>query len=211
MARAPLARHCKTRLAVAVGAEKAAAIYHAMLLDSLDTFSRVGASRCVVMAAPEHDGVAHLRRVVPPSWEVIAQEGEGLGARLAHAFRVLGERGAPVVLTDSDSPTVDGAAIAHALARFAGPRKALMGPCDDGGYYLIGLTTLELGILDGISWSTPEVAAQTRVRCAALRISLEELPLGYDVDGPPDLDRLREELTHLPERAPRTAKVLSER
>jgi glycosyltransferase A (GT-A) superfamily protein (DUF2064 family) len=103
---------------------------------------------------------------------------------------------------------VDKAAIAAAIARFRGPRRALMGPCADGGYYLIGLTTPELGILDGISWSTDKVAAQTRARCRDLALALEELPASYDVDDTADLARLRAELALCPERAPRTAAAL---
>jgi rSAM/selenodomain-associated transferase 1 len=208
MARAPVAGACKTRLGRAIGAHEAADLYRAMLVDSLTLFRRVGAERCVVMAAPEDDGPRALRDLAPSGWQIIAQEGAGLGARLAHAFQVLGGSGAPAVLVDSDSPTVDPHAIGAALARFHGPRRALIGPCEDGGYYLIGLTTLELGILDGIAWSTPEVAAQTRARCAALGLALEELPLGYDVDTAEDVARLRAELARHPERARETAALL---
>jgi uncharacterized protein len=206
MARAPVPGRCKTRLSEAIGARDAADLYRAMLVDSLRLFGRVGASRCTIMAAPEDDGPRVLSGLAPPPWDVVVQEGEGLGARLAHAFRTLGARGEPVLLVDSDSPTVDGTAIAGAVARFRGAGRALMGPCDDGGYYLIGLTTLELGILEGIPWSTSAVAEQTRARCAALGLHLEELPSGYDVDGPEDVARLRAELAAHPERAPATAK-----
>jgi rSAM/selenodomain-associated transferase 1 len=208
MARAPVAGACKTRLARAIGEREAAALYRAMLVDSLALFGGVGAARCVIMAAPEGDGVRVVGDLAPRGWSVIAQEGDGLGGRHAHAFRVLGASGDAVVLVDSDSPTVDPSAIAAAVARFEGPRRALMGPCEDGGYYLIGLTSLELGILDGIAWSTREVAAQTRARCAALGLDLDELPVGYDVDAADDVARLREELAVHPERAPATAQLL---
>jgi glycosyltransferase A (GT-A) superfamily protein (DUF2064 family) len=149
-----------------------------------------------------------LGEIAPRGWSVIAQEGDGLGERLAHAFRVLGASGEPVVLVDSDTPTVGQGAIARGIARFEGPRRALMGPCEDGGYYLIGLTSLELRILEAIAWSTCEVAAQTRARCAELGLALEELPLGYDVDTAEDVARLRAELARYPERAPATGAKL---
>src|SRR5262247_1082975 len=90
MARAPIAGRCKTRLAGVIGERDAAELYRAMLLDSLDLFGRVGATRCVIMAAPEDEGVRALRALAPSGWETIGQEGAGLGARLAHAFRLLG-------------------------------------------------------------------------------------------------------------------------
>jgi len=211
MARAPVPGRCKTRLARSHGEESAALLYEAMLLDTLDALSRVGAERTVVLAAPEHDGVAMLSRLASPPWEVHAQQGHELGERLAHAFRTLSARSDAVLLCDSDSPTIPLAPLAVAVANFSGPRRALLGPCEDGGYYLIGLTEPEIGVLRDIPWSTPAVVPRTRERCEELGLELTELPIWYDVDGPSDVERLREELAAHPERAPRTAEVLSER
>ncbi|HEY8038990.1 MAG TPA: TIGR04282 family arsenosugar biosynthesis glycosyltransferase [Polyangiaceae bacterium] len=210
MARAPIAGRCKTRLASALGDAAAADVYRAMLLDSLDALARArpALGRLVVMAAPEDDGVAVLRALAPEPWEILPQRGEGLGARLANAFRALGAGGDAVALVSSDSPTVSWGEVAGALARFGGERRAMMGPCDDGGYYLVALGSLELGILEGIDWSTPRVQDQTRQRCAALGLALDVLAPAYDVDDARDLERLRVELREHPGRAPRTAAVL---
>lgn len=207
MARAPVVGRCKTRLASAIGNERAVRLYEAMVADSCDAFARAGADRLVVMAAPEDDGVARLRAIAPSSWDIVAQVGEGLGERLAHAFRTLGEDGSSVALVDSDSPTVPMAPVAEALARFSGERRALVGPCVDGGYYLIGLTTLDLGVLRDVPWSTPGVLPTTRARCAELRLALEELPEGYDVDDAASFARLCAELREHPDRAPRSAEI----
>jgi uncharacterized protein len=209
MARAPVAGRCKTRLAASVGDVLAAELCRAMLVDTLGSIERTFAStRLVVMAAPEHEGASLLRALAPPRWEIVVQEGEGLGARLRHAFLTLGASSTPVALVDSDSPTASWDAAESALAGLRGPRRVCMGPCTDGGYWLIAMTTIVLDILERISWSTPAVAAETRARCAALGLTLEELPLGRDVDGPDDLAWLREELRRHPERAPATAAVL---
>jgi rSAM/selenodomain-associated transferase 1 len=209
MARAPVPGRCKTRLAASIGDSRAAELCRAMLLDTLASIERIFArSRLVVMAAPEHDGATLLRALAPPRWEIVAQEGEGLGVRLAHAFKALGAGGGPIALVDSDSPTVAWDAAERALSRLRAPRQVCMGPCTDGGYWLIAMTTVVLGILEGISWSTPAVAAETRARCAALGLTLAELPVGRDVDGPDDLAWLRDELRRCPERAPRTAAML---
>jgi rSAM/selenodomain-associated transferase 1 len=209
MARAPVPGRCKTRLAAAVGDERASELCRAMLLDTLASIERTfRQTRLVVMAAPEHDGVSLLRGLASPRWEVVAQAGEGLGARLAHAFETLAAAGGPVALVDSDSPTASWEAAERALARLRGPRQVCMGPCTDGGYWLIAMTTIVLGVLEGIPWSTPAVAAETRARCAALGLSLEELPMGRDVDGLDDLAWLRDELRTCRARAPRTAVVV---
>jgi rSAM/selenodomain-associated transferase 1 len=206
MARAPIAGRCKSRLATVVGDQRAAALYRAMLLDTLDALSAsLGTeARLIVMAAPEDDGVAVLRALASPSWDVLPQQGEGLGARLADAAIRLGSGGDVVALFDSDSPTVDFDVAARSLQKLHGPHRAVMGPCTDGGYYLIALTSLDIGVFDGIDWSTPRVQEQTRARCTALGVALQELPVGYDVDDAEGLSRLRA----APGKAARCAELL---
>jgi rSAM/selenodomain-associated transferase 1 len=206
MARAPVPGRCKSRLAAVVGESRAAALYEAMLLDTLDALSAAlpAEVRRVVMAAPEEDGVSVLRALAPAEWEVVAQLGDGLGARLADAVLRLGAGGDTVALVDSDSPTVDFGVVARSLARLREPHQAMMGPCTDGGYYLIALTSPDTGVFAGIDWSTPRVQEQTRARCTALGIALHELPLGHDVDDAEGLARLRA----APEGAPRTVELL---
>jgi rSAM/selenodomain-associated transferase 1 len=208
MARAPVPGRCKTRLAASFGDERSAELYAAMLADTLAAFSEVPGLRRVILAAPEDDGVRALGRMAPGGWEVVPQQGEGLGARLSSALSTLGAAGSPVVLVDSDSPTKPMAPIAEALGRLRPGRRALVGPCDDGGYYLIGVGMVEPRIFDDIPWSTSRVLPTTRARCREHGLDLEELPAWYDVDEEADLRRLRHELSDHPERAPRTAGVL---
>lgn len=205
MARAPAPGYCKTRLAALLGADGSARLCEAMLRDSLDAFAGVGVSRLVVLAAPEHAGVAALRSIASPAWNVVAQEGDDLGERMANAIAMLGAGGETVALVGSDSPLAPIAPIRAALATLHGPRRALLGPCDDGGYYLIALTSPVLGVFRGIRWGTPEVLRTTRARFRELSLELTELPLSYDIDKPSDVARAKSELKLHPERAPRTA------
>jgi rSAM/selenodomain-associated transferase 1 len=210
MARAPVPGQCKKRLAATLGDAAAAKLYAAMIADSIDGYSRAGAARNVVVAAPEHDGVRALSDLVPPGWEVVSQEGAGLGERLANAFRALSEDGSAVVLVGSDSPTLPMEPIAAALGRFKGAGRVLLGPTDDGGYYLVGLSSLELEILRDIPWSTPRVLEVTLDRCESLSLTPELLPRWYDVDDEKDLQRLCAELSRQPQLAPRCAETLRE-
>ena len=206
MARAPIPGRCKTRLAAVIGEDRACALYRAMLLDTLAAIERAMAgARLVVLAAPEHDGIAVLRSVAPRDWEVVPQRGDGLGARLANALADLGP--GTVALVDSDSPTAPWDAAGRAL-RDAKPGQVLLGPCDDGGYWLIATSKLEPRLFEGIAWSTPRVVEQTRARCREVGLSCSELPTAYDVDGGDDLERLKRELASHPERAPLTASAL---
>jgi rSAM/selenodomain-associated transferase 1 len=207
MARAPLPGRCKTRLAASIGGERAADLCRAMLLDTLEAIEReVRADRFVVLAAPEHDGAGVLGALAPAPWEIVAQSGDGLGERLAHALTTLGADGSAVALVDADSPTAPWDAAGRTLAR--GP-AACMGPCVDGGYWLIALRAVEPRVFADIAWSTSRVADQTRTRCEELGLALVELPVAFDVDEPDDLDRLAEELAARPSLAPRTAAIVA--
>jgi glycosyltransferase A (GT-A) superfamily protein (DUF2064 family) len=70
----------------------------------------------------------------------------------------------------------------------------VIGPSDDGGYYLIGLNKMHHRLFEKIDWSTERVLAQTRQRAAELDLEVRLLPPGYDVDDHATLRRLRDEL-----------------
>jgi glycosyltransferase A (GT-A) superfamily protein (DUF2064 family) len=74
----------------------------------------------------------------------------------------------------------------------------VIGPAEDGGYYLIGLRQKHPGLFSDIAWSSSRVAAQTLERAATLGLTAARLPPWYDVDTPADLERLRAELVSLP-------------
>ena len=207
MARAPVPGRCKTRLVQAIGAERAAELYRCMLLDTLERYARLDCARHVLLAAPEDDGVALLQALVPAPWEVVAQRGADLGTRLVNAAATLGP--GPLLLAGSDSPTVPIDAITGALEHLSRANSALLGPCDDGGYYLIGLSTPQPHVFEDIPWSTDAVHARTRVRCATLELDVRELPTCFDVDEPADLERLTQLLRTRPDAAPRCANALA--
>jgi len=226
LARAPLPGRCKTRLLAAHGADWVANLYAAMLRDTLDGLQSVTADDYVVFVAPvpaapgeEADGDARtklafdvLARHVPAPWELIAQQGDELGARVEHAFGVMFERGASyALLSGSDAPSFPVEPLAEAFAddALATQREVLVGPSEDGGYYAIGMSRMEPRLVRDIPWSTPAVMETTRLRCRELGVSLRELPKWYDVDEPSDVMKLLDEVRKHPERAPRTAQFFA--
>lgn len=58
----------------------------------------------------------------------------------------------------------------------------MLGPCPDGGYYLLGLKAAHAEMFSDIAWSTEVVAAATRERARAIGLELVELEPWYDVD-----------------------------
>ena len=214
MARAPVPGRCKTRLSRHAGAEAAAALYAAMLRDTLDACARIPAGRHVILAAPEDDGVAALQALAARApatwgpWEVIAQSGADLGERLTRAATALGDDGHAIVLLGSDAPTAPVESLLGASPHLASPDRVLLGPSDDGGYWLIGLGAPNAGVFERIAWSTDAVLAETRRRCAQLGLATVDLPSAYDVDEAEDVERLRADLRRAPALAPHTAHLL---
>ena len=218
MACAPLPGRCKARLLAAHSPNWVAGLYAAMLRDTLDGLQSVTAEHYVVFVAPvddadEETGNAHafevLARHVPGPWELLPQEGADRGARVEHAFSVMFARSVSyAILAGSDAPSVPTEALVAAFSDEATRSEILVGPSDDGGYYLIGMPRVEPRLMQDMPWSTPALMETTRIRCRERGLTLRELPPWYDVDEPSDVLRLLEELRKYPERAPRTAQFL---
>jgi glycosyltransferase A (GT-A) superfamily protein (DUF2064 family) len=66
----------------------------------------------------------------------------------------------------------------------------VLGPCDDGGYYLIGLRQAVPELFREMPWSTPAVLDETVARVRRLGLRLALLPPWFDVDLGADLERL---------------------
>ena len=123
-------------------------------------------------------------------------QGRGnLGARLTRMFAALWSEGFErVVVIGSDSPTLPRRRLRDALAALR-RADAVLGPARDGGYYLIGLRrTAKKRLFDGVAWGTRRAFAQTRRNLRAADLRVRQLPMGYDVDTPADLQRLERDV-----------------
>jgi glycosyltransferase A (GT-A) superfamily protein (DUF2064 family) len=76
----------------------------------------------------------------------------------------------------------------------AGSADVVLGPCDDGGYYLVGVRAPRPALFDGIPWSTGGVLAATLERARGLGLRVSVLPAWFDVDTEGDLRRLHAEM-----------------
>jgi glycosyltransferase A (GT-A) superfamily protein (DUF2064 family) len=86
---------------------------------------------------------------------------------------------------------------------------AVLGPSDDGGFYLIGLKRCPDGLLSGIGWSQPDTFSQTLSRLRDIGMSVTILETWFDVDTPKDLSRLQALIENGTIIAPRTAEAIS--
>ncbi|MDQ2804661.1 MAG: DUF2064 domain-containing protein, partial [Pseudomonadota bacterium] len=120
----------------------------------------------------------------------------GFGRALLHALQsalALGYGSA--CLLNSDSPTLPTDFLRRAGAALAAPGdRVVLGPAEDGGYYLLGAKAAQAHLFEDIDWSTAWVADQTRDRARTLGLDVCELPSWYDVDDCAGLHRLVTEL-----------------
>jgi len=117
---------------------------------------------------------------------------QGFGRCLLHAIQAMLDKGheAAVVL-NSDSPTLPTALLTRTAAALARDGdRVVLGPADDGGYYLLGMKQAHAHLFADIAWSADTVAESTRNRAAALGLEVLELPVWYDVDDEAALRRL---------------------
>ena len=222
MAKAPRAGHSKTRLSPPLLADEARQMSAAFLRDITENIRRAAQQADIVgyvAYAPAgletlFDGVLAegTKLVLADGSGAMPDAVQGFGQSLLHATQALFALGhSSVCVLNSDSPTLPTACLIQAARSLADGEPVVLGPADDGGYYLLGMTTARPALYGGIAWSTDQVAAQTRDAAAAIGLPVRELPLWYDVDDRAALGRLIADLdSGVGYHAPTTAGLVAE-
>lgn len=150
-------------------------------------------------------------RALAPDFGLVPQTGTNLGERLDNALTHCLTSGGfhKAIIMDSDSPTLPCEYLAQAFALLE-MADVVLGPCEDGGYYLIGLKQPTPALTRQVEMSTPHVLEDTLALAASLRLTTALLPTWYDVDTHAELNRLRAELALHPKNvAPATRAYLA--
>jgi len=202
MTKAPQAGRVKTRLVPPLTPEQAAELNKCFLRDTAAAISsacsrsETATGACGIAVYTPVGAESAYNDILPADFSLLPQRGEKFGERLYFAVEDLFDCGfESVCLIDSDSPTVPAENFQQAveLLRMSEDRVVL-GPSDDGGYYLIGVKKPHRHLFDQIDWSTERVLIQTMQRATEIGLELKLLPTGYDVDDGVSLQRLRNEL-----------------
>lgn len=206
MAKAPRAGAVKTRLVPPLTPEMAAALSAAFLRDMTENIALAARSAAIcgyVAYAPAgsqslfHGMLAEHTGLVLADGAAVSTPGvAGFGRCLLHAAQSLSGNGhRAICLLNSDSPTLPTALLSQAADALAeAGDRIVLGPAEDGGYYLLGVKTPHRHLFQDIAWSTEAVAEQTRRRARALGLAVVELDPWYDVDDATALRRLCREL-----------------
>ena len=202
MAKAPIPGRSKTRLCPPLRPEQAAAMSAAFLRDITENIALAAQSqpiRGLIAYAPEGaealfdghlaEGTGLVLAVGTPDMPADVQ---GFGRCLLHAIRAMLAQGhSAACVLNSDSPTLPTEYLCRAAELLLAPgERVVLGPAEDGGYYLLGMQREHARLFADIVWSSDSVAQATRARAAELGLEMVELPLWYDVDDHAALQRL---------------------
>jgi len=177
--KAPMPGAVKTRLAAALGAEQAAALYAQWASRILKSLQPVR-SMCRLIGYYAGDESAVRSRWGSLIDEWMRQPEGDLGRRLQFGFDV-SLRSGPSLAVGTDCLDVDAEVVRCAFVTLE-QSDAVIGPADDGGYYLLGLTRTADGLFDGIEWSSPRTGEQQRENLKRAGMTIAELPTLQDID-----------------------------
>lgn len=191
-AKAPVPGRVKTRLAGQLGMRGAARLYQQLLARTLAVAHAARLCPIELWCAPDssHGFFGTCRRKFGVR---LRRQGAGdLGWRMKRALHQALREDHRSVLIGGDCASVGAAELRAAFERLASGYGAVLGPARDGGYVLVGLSRPCPSMFRNIAWSAPTVLEATRRRLRRAGATWFELPLGWDVDTPADLKRLRQ-------------------
>ena len=208
-AKVPEPGRVKTRLCPPLTPEAAADLYDAFLRDALDRYAALGAAPGGPAVRLYLGGAARVPDgLVPDGVTVHPQRGDGLGERMLHAFVETFAAGhGRAVVVGTDHPTLPDAYFGLAFDALDDPLTAVLGPSDDGGYYLLGLNEVTADLFD-MAYSHGSVFDDTLERVMEHDLTPVVLPAHYDVDDGAALDRLVAEWRGGAAVGPRTDRAL---
>ena len=175
MAKRPEPGNVKTRLCPPLTPVQAADLYEAFFLDTVSLISGIEHTDVFVAYDPE-TALDFFSRILSPTVKCIPQGVGDLGKRLSGISSIVFSHGyRKVIMLASDTPHLPQDYIRLAFTRLD-DTDVILGPCDDGGYYLIGLRFPAPEVFAGIPWSTSRVLDLTIERAREAGMTCERLP-----------------------------------
>ena len=200
--RYPRLGEVKTRLEPVLNPEGCLQLHQALLLDTLDRTACLSVTRYLFLSdcsqgerdlfGQEHD--------LPKAIQIHHQQGKDLGERMWNAYEIVSRSADRVVFLGIDSPSLPLLHIQEALEKLS-RFPVVVGPVEDGGYSLLGLSEPRKELFENVSWGTEAVLQETLDKLTGDEYFL--LPCWYDVDTLADLRRLKKDLSRDLEGFPR--------
>lgn len=183
----PVLGKVKTRLAAGIGDKEALEVYMQLLEITRGVALKVNCTRNVFSSD----------EIISDDWEddkfnKFVQEGEDLGERMKNAFEQVFALGAKkAVIIGSDCPQLTSAIVQEAFVKLDAC-DVVIGPASDGGYYLLGMKLMHVGLFNEMEWSTDRVRTETLQRIVQQQLTYSLLQVLTDIDTAQDLHLLNE-------------------
>ncbi|MDX5337718.1 MAG: TIGR04282 family arsenosugar biosynthesis glycosyltransferase [Cyclobacteriaceae bacterium] len=174
----------KTRLGATIGDERALQIYHQLIEITLSAAIKT-----------PFDILVFYSSFVPqdaPSSLIIGkvQNGKDLGQKMKNAFHEVFSSGyQKALIIGTDCPEISESILSQA-AQELDKHDLVIGPAEDGGYYLLGMNTLQMELFEGIEWSTESVLELTLAKAEKIGLRVSLLERLNDIDTEEDLRKL---------------------
>lgn len=188
-AKEPRGAEVKTRLENIFSEEERLLLYRFFLKDTYDFAVKLSCS-LKVLAFDSKTRPWELEEIFS-GFVFYQQKGFDLGERMHNAFSFAKHKPCDkIVLIGTDSPDLPPLYIEQAFDRLD-QRDVVLGPCQDGGYYLIGLKQPNHNIFQGIGWSGKDVLSDTIKKIKENKLTHFLLDKWYDVDNPQDFNAFK--------------------
>jgi len=184
--KAPDPGQVKTRLIATLGESAATDLYRELVLSTLEMATGSGLCPVELWCSPTmaHPFFEQCRQQL--GIELHEQVQGDLGRRMSHALEASSKPGRSLVLIGADCPTLSAADLEEAFILLEQDGGVVLGPAEDGGYYLIGMRKLYPFVFDDVPWSTLTVLELTKARLRHRRVKWQCLTLRRDLDTAED-------------------------
>jgi rSAM/selenodomain-associated transferase 1 len=185
--RLPRKGKVKTRLAQSIGEQNATEFYQICVKSIFREIGKLPENIEKYIFFSEQPDKGEKRFLESNGFRHSVQKGEGLGQRLENALNTVFKEGAQkTIVVASDVPDLSAQIINEAIEALD-QNDIVIGPCFDGGYYLLGMKKMHHKLFSNISWSTNQVYTQTLDSAKKDKLSLHQLQTLIDIDTGMDL------------------------
>jgi rSAM/selenodomain-associated transferase 1 len=193
-ARLPELGKCKTRIAIETGETEAFRIYSVLVSKLRDLITRLPAGIKVQVRLTEPCGRDDFYNAFGQRADYALQCSGDLGSRMLEGtVEAFVGGAAKVVLIGSDVPGLTNEIIERAFIEL-NRSPLVIGPAQDGGYYLLGMREVRTELFVNIPWGSPEVLARTQLAARSIGLPYSELGVLRDVDTLADWEAIKNTL-----------------
>ena len=190
VAKAPVAGQVNTRLIPDIGVEAATALQAVLIQSRLKSLNEIKLCETQLWCAPDVHHPFFKQCQSQYKVELYKQSGDDLGVRMSSAIEQSLKKFKRVVLVGTDAPSLSGEHIETAIEQLEN-HDVVIGPAEDGGYVLIGMSQHSDAVFQIVEWGTDQVLDETRLKIKENKLSCFELEPCWDIDRVEDYLRYK--------------------